>query len=202
MATDHSDAANEIGDDSAAVIARAQLLLAAGEPSAANHVLDRYLRAHPHDGQALIELAQVLVMQGDADAAERTATEVVDDPRFAPWARAMLAQIIALDPLRVGESLEWSRSAVHALPTAPGLRILLALRLGSAGQTEEALREIDAALALAPDDALVRADLHVHAARALVDAPGGRAEARTHLSTALELDPSNDLAARLMAALG
>lgn len=200
--TDDSDAANDTGADSAAVIARAQMLLAAGEPSAANHVLDRYLRAHPHDGQALIELAQVLVMQGDADAAERTAAEVVDDARFAPWARAMLAQIIALDPSRGAESLEWSRSAVRTLPTAPGLRILLALRLGATAQTEEALREIDAALALAPDDALVRADLHVHAARALVDAPGGRAEARAHLVTALELDPSNDLAARLLAALG
>ncbi|WP_141396687.1 tetratricopeptide repeat protein [Microbacterium gorillae] len=187
-------------DSGADIIARAQLLLAAGEPSAASHVLDRHLRAHPDDARAMIELAHVLVVQGDPGAAERITRDALADHDAAPWARAMLSQIIALDPTRAEESLQWSRAAVAALPTAPGLHVVLAARLGRLGRTEDALREIATATLLAPDDLSVRVALHVQSARALLPAPGAAAEAAAHARAALQLDPSDDTAAGLLAA--
>lgn len=179
-------------------IARAQMLAASGELTAASYVLDRHLRLHPDDGAALLQLAQVLAQQGDLGAAERTAGDALSDDETVPWARATLAQIIGHDPARVVEAADLARDAVRERGNNAGLRIVYATMLGRAGRTEDALAEIDAAFMLAPGDVFVRSHLHAHAARALADAPGGAEEALEHARRAVDLDPTDEDAVRLL----
>lgn len=185
-------------DGSADAIARAQLLLASGELTAASYVLDQHLRAHPGDGAALIQLAQILAQQGDLGAAARAAEEAARDADVAPWALATRAQIVSYDEARTDEALALARDAVRARRDNSGLRIVFATILGRSGRTEEALAEVEAALALAPGDPFLLAQLHAQAARALVSAPGALEEARSHARMAVELDPTDDDAAQMV----
>lgn len=177
---------------------RAQLLQAAGDVDEARRVLEAHLADAPSDGRALVQLAQLLAMRGDRLGAEEAARRALADTPVRAWAEAALARVTGLDPQRAVESHAWARAAVATEPRSSDLRLLLAVRAAEVGSTEEAIHEVDAALRLGPADPLARSAVHATAARALLVAPGATAEAEAHARRALDLDPSNALAAHAL----
>lgn len=182
-------------------IARAQLEYRSGDIAAAQATLQTHLATNPGDGAARIELSRVLLMQRDAAGAEAQARVATEDPRVMAWAQAALARIIGLDTRRAAEALDWAQRAVTAQQTDADIQLVYAARLADVGRVAESVAVFERAISLSPPDPLLRARAHTSAAVALVNTTDGRATARRHATTALQLDPSNALAADVARAL-
>lgn len=175
--------------DTAAVLQRAQLLAEVGRPGEAVELIRSALAEHPHDADLLGGQAALALAVGDpvqAYIAARAALEEQPD-RIAP--RVVLAQLYLGVDL-VDDAVAVARAAVSLAPTDASAHALLATCLSHRaplGRTKRDVRgAIDRALALAPDDADVIAEL-VRAAERIHDTD----TVRRLVDAGLSADPAN-----------
>ncbi|OBJ71691.1 tetratricopeptide repeat protein [Mycobacterium sp. 1274756.6] len=175
--------------DAAAVLQRAQLLAEVGRPGEALELIHAALAEHPHDADLLGGQAALALAAGDpvqAYLAARAALDAHPD-RLGP--RIVLTQLY-LGVELVDEAVAVARTAVEFAPTDAAAHALLAGCLAHGATFGRSKREaraaIERALALAPDDVDVIADL-VRAAERIHDAD----TVRRLVEAGLRADPAH-----------
>jgi tetratricopeptide (TPR) repeat protein len=180
-----------------AVASMLRLLDALGRYREALPVLSRYRRDKPRDPQALVQTIRFASRAGKLDDASQAVRALRELPGQAG---VVAAEIAAVESMRSGAAagIAAIRSANLDLiqpRNAPALEALVE-HLTIEGRAGEALLEVDAALAVHPDEALLH-ELRARALRAL----GEPAAAKQALERALALEPKRASALAALAAL-
>ena len=154
------------------------------------------LRAEPHDAQILYNMGVVLSsLKRPADAAEKYNEALRWNPDFAP-AHNNLGSLLA-NAQRLDEAVEHYRKAIALDPSYAQAQVNLAGLLAFQGKTDEAVGLYEQAIKKTPDSLSARLNL----ARLLIQNHRS-VEAETHLKKALEIDPNNADALKLMNEIG
>jgi choline-sulfatase len=130
----------------------ASLLIRRGDLKAARAKLDTFLTQAPDRADGFHDRALVERQLGDEVAARadlRHALEV--DPQYAPSLEEMAATLV--DEGKVEEAILYLRRLVRAKPEDPDAHYNLGVAARTLGSREEASRELQEFLSLAPDDA-------------------------------------------------
>ncbi|HEX9244192.1 MAG TPA: tetratricopeptide repeat protein [Anaeromyxobacter sp.] len=136
------------------LVARARALRAEGDVEGARSRLETALRNAPLDDDARLELADLLVSQGEELARAEELLLTVPSSVRLHLLRARLAEARRDDALAAAEY-----GAVLAAQDDPDARLRRALALERLGRGEEALAELERVRVARPDDAIVRAQL-------------------------------------------
>jgi len=164
----------------------ARLYFSLGQYEAARQFAERHIMKRPFRGpEAHMLAARAASRLGRHDVATNVIQDLLKRPGQELTALIELSEILrsARGPEAALATLEGSQLDLHAPENAAGLRAL-AERLADVGRLDDALSEVDQALARQEDVA----SLHDLKAR-LLAMSGRDAEARQSLERALELDP-------------
>jgi arylsulfatase A-like enzyme/Tfp pilus assembly protein PilF len=124
-----------------------RLLRARGKPAEAEAEFRRAIQAVPEDAAAWNELGSVLVDLGRRDEAKDAFERAVAAAAEAPEPRRNLALLLG-----GADAERLLREAIRMDPAYAEARIDLARELAESGRVGEAVTEIEAALAIRPDD--------------------------------------------------
>jgi tetratricopeptide (TPR) repeat protein len=168
------------------------------EPEYAQGAFERAFALDPINPAVAVEIAGTYRLRSRLAAAELWMQEAVrlagDDPRF----RLLMAQFYVDEEYRVEEmGIPLAEALVDGVPDDAGAHDALGWGYFVSGQVDDALTELDRALAL--DPAYPRAHLHMGM---LLESQGRLSEAITHYERAVELDPEGPYGALARRALG
>ncbi len=135
----------------------AQALAAAGRHEEAAEYFARALDVHPEDVQSRVGLGRSLLALGLPDRAEAQFLATVQVDPASAEAHYELGNL-GMRRRAFGDARDHYAAAVALRPEVAILRTQLGLSLLELGDVEAALREFDAALRIAPDDAEARAN--------------------------------------------
>jgi tetratricopeptide (TPR) repeat protein len=166
----------------------ADLYRTKGEPAKAALYYEKLRRIAPDDPRPLFLLGASYYDAGRLDAAERMFTEGAHFPGMLGDAYANLGAI-AYRRGHLKEALWFLSRAAQRRPGKPGVRYNYALALQAVDRYDDALKELGAAAAAAPNDAEVRFLAGVVSLRM-----GKLAEAEAAFQEALKIDPGHESA--------
>ena len=158
------------------------------------------LRLRPDDAEAHFDLGNAwLEMPGHVNDAIAQYQEALrlrpDDPK----AHNNLGYALSSVPGRLNDAIAQYEEALRLAPNYAKAHFNLGIALASVpGRLDDAIAQYGEALRLKPD----YAEVHVSLAAALLDQPGRRDEAMAHLEAALRLQPVNDVARKMLNAIG
>ncbi|HXI58895.1 MAG TPA: tetratricopeptide repeat protein [Polyangia bacterium] len=171
------------------------LLRRRGEGERAAGYYERLRRLSPQDPRPLFLLGTAYVEAGKLGAAERMFTEAARFPGMLGDAYANLGAI-AYKRGQVKEALWFLSRAAKRRPGKPGVRFNYALALEAAARHGDALAELEAATATAPDDAELWFFSGVVALRM-----GKTQDAEAHFRQAVRVEPGHEKARHNLALL-
>lgn len=164
-----------------------------GDPETAQRLLYRALELDPKDVATRFQLGTLAARQGDV----RTARDQLErctvlDPTFAdPW-----AHLSALHE-RLGDQVAAERTLAAGLrhcPQSPGLHLMRARRLKTAGRIDEAINEYQLSIRYRPNEP----DAYMELGNVLISA-GREAEGIQQMRLALETDPAHPVLLMVLA---
>jgi predicted Zn-dependent protease len=167
--------------DPAALVAEARDLRAGGDLAGARDRLEAALLASPHSDDVMLELADLLVSDGQEVHRAKILLEGVGAREGARWflLSARVAEILA-DDLRA----EAAYARALAAEDDPDARLRRVLALERLGRIEEATEELERVRTSRPRDALLRTRIGER-----YEAAGRLAEAESELRVAAEAQP-------------
>jgi tetratricopeptide (TPR) repeat protein len=173
----------------------ADLYRGQGEPAKAATYYEKLRRMAPDDPRPVFLLGASYYAAGRLDAAERMFTDAERFPGMLGDAYSNLGAI-AFRRGQLKEALWFLSRAAKRHPGKAGVRYNYALALSSATRLDDALREVTAAVTVAPDDAEIRFFSGVVALRM-----GRLADATAAFQQTLRIDPAHDDAKHNLALL-
>lgn len=142
----------------------AQRLIESGEPAAAANLLEEYLKSHPDDTQALMELAMIHVLDlKNNDRAKQLLERIVQLDGSHRSALNELVNIYA-DPSRMDQGLQFLQSQIDQSSDPSELHYAYARLLSMSGRTDEAMTHYDQAKGLKD----IQDQVYVDAAQAAI----------------------------------
>lgn len=147
------------------------------------------LQEDPRNGVAHLLMAEVQIAIGDFAGAEASERLASGDPAIRPAALNRLANVLALDPRRASEALAAADEAVRLAPSEWRYRDVLAGALAAVGDFDQAIRQSETAVQLAPDDSDENAAALRGLAQVLTEAPGQQVRAEEVARQAVAIRP-------------
>ena len=168
---------------------RVRSQLAAGQYDAARDVLATLLQEDPRNGVAHLLMAEVQIAVGDFAGAEGSERLASGAPEIRPAALNRLASVLALDPQRTREAWAAADEAVRLAPSEWRYRDVLGAALAAVGDFDQAIRQSETAVRLAPDDPGEKAAALRGLAQVLSGAPGQQVRAEEVARQAVAVRP-------------